>query len=104
MDWRDIAAIVFIATAVNHLGLIQTIEGLIKRELPVINCPKCLTCWCVMAYQLVTGCNPLTALAVSLLCSFAAMWLELMMYAMNTLYNWIYGKIEEESGREEAGG
>ena len=66
MDWRAIAAIVFISTAVNHLGLIPTIERIIRRKLWVIDCPKCLTCWSVMAYQLVTNCNPLLSLAIAL--------------------------------------
>ena len=95
MDWRAIACIVFICTAVNHLGLISTIEGIIKRELPVINCPKCLTCWSVMAYQLVTNCNPLTSFAIALFCSYIALWLNLFMYAIDTLYNRIYGKIKD---------
>ena len=104
MDWRAIAAIVFIATAVNHLGLIGKIESIIKRELPVIDCPKCLTCWSVMTYQLLTNCNPLLSLAIALLCSYLALWLNLIMYAIDTLYNRIYGKIEDynqEDGESE---
>lgn len=105
MDWRDIACIVFICTAVNHLGLIKTIEGIIRRQIPIVNCPRCLTCWSVMAYQLFTGCNPLTSFAISLLCSYFAIWLELFMYAIDALYNIIYGKIEESNPEEgnEAG-
>ena len=95
MDWEAIAAIVFICTAVNHLGLIGKIESIIKRELPVIDCPKCLTCWSVMAYQLVTNSNPLLSLAIALLCSYIVLWLNLIMYAIDTLYNRIYGKIED---------
>ena len=103
MDWRAIAAIVFICTAVNHLGLVGTIEGIIKRELPVVNCPKCLTCWSVMAYQLVTNCNPLLSLAIALLGSYLAIWLELLMYAIDTLYNRIYGKIEDYNEEDKTG-
>ena len=95
MDWMAIAAVVFISTAVNHLGLIPTIERITKRKLWVIDCPKCLTCWSVMAYQLVTNCNPLLSLAIALLCSYLALWLNLIMYAIDTLYNRIYGKIED---------
>lgn len=94
MDWRDIAAIVFFCTAVNHLGLIEAIERVIKHSLPVINCPKCLTCWSVMTYQLLTGSHLLPSLAISLLCSYLAIWLELLMYSIDTLYNIIYGIIE----------
>lgn len=104
MDWRAIACIVFICTAVNHLGLIPTIECITKRKLWVIDCPKCLTCWSVMAYQLVTNCNPLLSLAIALLCSYIALWLNLFMYAIDTLYNRIYGKIEDytEENADEA--
>ena len=102
MDWRDIACIVFFCTAVNHLGLIDTIEGIIKHSLPVINCPKCLTCWSVFAYGIATVpyVSPQIVarlLAISLLCSYLAIWLELLMYAIDTLYNRIYVKIENVS-------
>ena len=104
MDWRAIACIVFICTAVNHLGLIPTIERIIKRKLWIIDCPKCLTCWSVMTYGLTTvPCGSpqglITALlhlfAIALLCSYLALWLNLIMYAIDTLYNRIYGKIED---------
>ena len=102
MDWRDIACIVFVCTAVNHLGLIATIECIIKHSLPVINCPKCLTCWSVFAYGIATVpyVSPQIVarlLAISLLCSYLAIWLELLMYAIDTLYNRIYVKIENIS-------
>lgn len=110
MDWRDIACIVFACTAVNHLELIKTIEGIIKREIPVVNCPKCLTFWSVLAYGIyVSEVNfqdiafvlP-RLLAISLLCSYLAIWLELIMYAIDTLYNRIYG-ILEENNEEDLG-
>lgn len=102
MDWRDIACIVFVCTAVNHLGLIETIEGIIKREIPVVNCPRCLTCWSVFAYELwCVGFSDLPmALAISFLCSYLAIWLELIMYAIDTLYNKIYGIIENNNPEE----
>ena len=112
MDWMDIAAIVFACTAVNHLGLIKAVEGVVRHSLPVVNCPKCLTCWSVMAYCMATV--PCTSaqdvlavlprlLAISLLCSYLAIWLELLMYATDTLYNRIYGKIEDNNNEEDCG-
>lgn len=100
MDWKDIACIVFICTTVNHLGLIKAIERVVRHSLPILNCAKCLTFWCVLTFQLVSCCNPLTSLAISFLCSYIALWLELFMYAINTLYNRIYGKIEEYNPEE----
>ena len=98
----DIAAIVFACTAVNHLGLIKAIEGIVKREILIINCPRCLTFWSVFAYGIATApyVSPQIVarlLAISLLCSYLAIWLELLMYAIDTLYNRIYVKIENIS-------
>ena len=105
MDWRAILAIVFISTAVNHLGLIKAVIGVFfkKREtLPIISCPKCLSFWSVMTYgvaeansSLFTLNSSLRLLAIALLCSYLALWLNLLMYAIDTLYNRIYGKIED---------
>lgn len=100
--WIDIAAIVFVCTAVNHLGLIKAIEGIVKREILIINCPRCLTCWSVFAYGIATApyVSPQIVarlLTISLLCSYLAIWLELLMYAIDTLYNKIYVKIENIS-------
>ena len=102
MDWMDIAAIVFFCTAVNHLGLIKAIERVIRHRLPVVNCPRCLTFWSVFAYGIATVpyiSSQIVArmLAISLLCSYLAIWLELLMYAIDTLYNRIYVKIENIS-------
>lgn len=113
MDWRAIACIVFICTAVNHLGLISAIESAIRRKLWIVDCPKCLTCWSVIAYGIATvPCGSPQGfiaamphlLAIALLCSYIALWLNLLMYAIDTLYNRIYGKIEyyTEENADEA--
>ena len=110
MEWRDIACIVFVCTAVNHLGLIGKLEEM-WGKLPILDCPKCLTFWSVLFYGITTiPCDfsqVLTALplllAISFLCSYLAIWLELIMYAIDTLYNRIYGIIENnnEENRDE---
>ena len=113
MDWRDIAAIVFVCTAVNHLGLIGKIEEM-WRKLPILDCPKCLTCWSVLAYGIATA--PVESVsgilaelprlfAISLLSSYIAIWLELLMFEIDTLYNIIYGAIENNNkeNRDEDG-
>lgn len=109
-DWIDIAAVVFFATAVNHLGLIAAIERAVHHKLPILNCPKCLTFWGTMAYGLSgDGMAALPSvlprlLAISILCSYLAIWLELLMYAIDTLYNKIYGILEENNNNEEGAG
>lgn len=112
MDWRDIAAVVFFSTAVNHLGLIAAIERVIHHRLPIVNCPKCLAFWSTFAYGVsgdgITAALPSVLprlLAISILCSYLAIWLELLMYAIDTLYNRIYGILEDnnEEDRDEDG-
>ena len=104
--WIDIAAIVFVCTAVNHLGLIKAIQTVTKcNRLPIVSCPKCLTFWSVLAYELwrVGFLDLPMVLAISFLCSYLAIWLELIMYAIDTLYNRIYGILENnnEEDRDE---
>jgi len=111
MTWSDIAWIVVACTSANHLGLIAAVESLLHRRLPVVNCPKCLTFWSTLAYLLacfLTGGSPITALlsaaprmlAVSFLAAYSALWLELIMYFIDTLYNSIYDNIDKNNRKE----
>lgn len=110
MYWMDIAAVVIFSAAVNHLGLIEAIERVIHHRLPVVNCPKCLSFWGTLALGLsgdgITAAHPSALprlLATSILCSYLAIWLELIMYAIDTLYNRIYGILEENNSEEDGG-
>lgn len=114
MHWTDIAVIVFASVTANHLGLIgAAIAAFFKkrRRLPVVSCPKCLTFWSVMAYGLaclltgdaagLSGDGAIATLpsalprlaAISLLCSYFAIWLELLEGLIDKLYDHIYAKI-----------
>ena len=93
--WIDIASIVFVCVTANHLGLIGKLEE-IMGKLPIINCPKCFTFWSVLIYVLweqkgITGNFPLV-LAISFLCAYLALWLELLEGFIDTLYLWLYEK------------
>jgi hypothetical protein len=93
MDWIDIASIVFVCTAANHLGLVSAIEDVTGcHGLPIIGCPKCLTFWCVLlygCYNIVAygTCGIVTVLAISFLCAYLAIWLELLMGIVDYYYN-----------------
>lgn len=89
----DIACLVVACTLVNHLGLVDAVEGVINRKLPVVNCPKCLTFWSGLAYLLFNRMPVIQSIAIALLMSYAALWLWLSMGYLDSLYNWIYGKI-----------
>ena len=91
--WSDIASLVFISVTANHLGLISAIEELLEKKLPVINCSKCLSCWSVFTFLIVTGHNVITSFAMSLFSSYLAVWLELFEGYIDMLYTKLYTKL-----------
>lgn len=93
MNWIDIASIVFVCVTANHLGLVKALEGVIQQELPVINCPKCLSCWSVFFYMIFSTRTIILSLAISFLCSYLAIWLELLEGYIDTFYDKFYDKI-----------
>ena len=94
-QWIDIAGIVFACTAANHLGLIQAVETVIRRRLPIVSCVKCLTFWAVLVYELWrVGFSDIPAvLAISFLCAWASIWLDLFMGIIDHIYLIIYEQI-----------
>lgn len=92
MMWIDIAGIVFVCVTANHLGLVEKIEEIIGK-LPIIDCPKCFSFWCVCAYTLFVSHEVITSLAISFLCSYVALWLELLEAYIDNIYMKIYEKI-----------
>lgn len=75
---KDVAMLVFAAVMINHLGLIEAVEKIIKRKIPIVNCCKCLSFWLVLAYMLFNGFNVINSVATSFLCAWAATWIELL--------------------------
>lgn len=102
MNWIDIASIVFIGVTANHLGLVKAIEDTIHRELKILNCPKCLSWWGVLAYTIITSGETIPSLAISFICSYLAIWLELFEGFIDTLYNKVYEKIYTNASDDEA--
>ena len=93
--WRDVAMITFSCVAVNHLGLVRAVEERIRHTLPVLDCPKCLTFWCSLAYTLwVVGLSDIPmCLAASFAASYAAVWLNLVLGITDYIYNNVYDKV-----------
>ncbi len=50
MDWTGIACVIVACTSANHIGMVAAVEGILHRRLPIVNCQKCLTFWCTLAY------------------------------------------------------
>lgn len=93
MIWIDIACIVFVCVTANHLGLVKAIEEVTESELRIVNCPKCFTWWSVFIYTSFTLHDFVAVLAISFLCSYLAVWLELAEGYIDTLYQKLYDKI-----------
>ena len=97
MELTDIAGIVFVCVAMNHLGLISAVEDAIRQKLWILDCPKCATFWGVLAYGsyhiATSDTTALEVLAISFLCAWLAVWMELGMGAVDQLYMYCYEKI-----------
>lgn len=83
----------FSCVAANHLGLISAMEKVIRHSIPIANCPRCLTFWMVLATTFLSGWNMIASLAISFLCSYIAIWLELLMGFIDLLFNKIYATL-----------
>lgn len=77
----------------NHLGLIEAIEGVIKRQLPIINCPKCCTFWSVLLYAIIAKVPPIASVTIAFVMSLMSVWTELLFGYIDTLYTRLYEKI-----------
>ena len=95
-QWMDVASLTVAAVLVNHLGLIDAIEKVARRELPIINCSRCLTFWSVIAWLCCTTPSAPrhipVILATSTIAAFLAPWLELCFGLIGKLYEKIYEK------------
>jgi hypothetical protein len=93
MEWIDIACIVFVCVTMNHLGLVGAVEKVLGFPLPIVNCVKCLTFWCVLAYGIARSHDATALLAISFLASYASLWLELLEGYVDTFFMKFYEKI-----------
>lgn len=95
MNWNEVAMIMFSCVMANYLGLVNAVEQIINRPLPIINCPKCFTFWSVLAYMIWNiGFSDIPkSIAVSFLFSYLSVWLQLLFGLIDKLFDKIYGKI-----------
>ena len=78
------------ATLMNHMGLVEAVEGVIRHKLPVVNCCKCCTFWCCLMYTLLVGVAVIPSVAVSFAAAYAAVWFELLLGIIDRIYTYIY--------------
>lgn len=103
MYWYDIAMLVLSATLANHLGLVEAVEDVIGHKIPIMNCSKCASFWVVLTCSLFSGEGVIASVAVSFVCAYAAVWLELLCGFIDTLYNKFYEGIYTEETDDQAG-
>lgn len=85
----EVLCVIFGCVAANHLGLVSAFERLVKRDIPILNCPKCLTFWtslvvCFPAHSLIS------TIAIAFAASYVAIWLELAMGILDNFYLYLY--------------
>ena len=83
----------FSSVTANHLGLIAAAEKVLKRNLPILNCPKCCTFWLVLFSTTLTGWNMVSALATSFLCAYLSLWLNLLFAFIDKQFSKLYGTL-----------
>ena len=88
-----IAMIVLSVVLANHLELVDTVEKIVKHEFSIINCVKCCSFWCVLIYTITHRVPPINAVAISFLCAYSALWIELLCGVIDTLFRKIYESI-----------
>ena len=96
MNLGDIAMLIISATMANHLGLVDAVERVARHRLPVINCSKCLAFWSVLLCAILSGARAIPAVAVAFASAYTAVWLELLLGSIDTLYNKIYESLYPE--------
>ncbi len=102
MYWIDILLLVLSCTLANHLGLVEAVERFIWCKIPILNCSKCASYWVVLIYSLCSGRGLIASVAVSFLCAYAALWLELLCGYIDTIYNRCYEDIYTENAEADA--
>ena len=74
-----------------HLGLGKAICKELKVKVKIINCPKCLTFWSILAYTAFsTDYKWELCLATSFILSYAALWMNLALAKIAKLYEKLY--------------
>ena len=78
------------------MGLCEEVCRIFDLHTQVLTCPKCLTFWAVLGYNILTMHPLVKSVAASFLSSYLALWLVLAYDALAGLYNSAYEKISAQ--------
>lgn len=79
-----------------QMGLSEAIQNIIKVDLIILSCPKCLTFWSVLLYCVLSNYDFIICLATSFISSYIALWLVLLYDLLAITYNKCYEDINKE--------
>lgn len=68
-----------------HLGMGDTICNIIKRDITLLRCTKCISFWSVLCYSLAHY-NPLTSITTAFCAAYVALWLDLLLHKIAEWY------------------
>ena len=97
----NVIALLFVSVAINHMGLIEAIEERTGLRLIVVDCVKCLAFWSCLTYNLIIRQPVILSLAMAFICSYAALWLEMLWGFVDRIYLKCYEKIVSNAGTGE---
>lgn len=86
------------ATLAQHLGLPEAVAGVVAR---VAKCPKCMSFWCSALILLLSECDPVIAVGLSLLMAYLSHWFGLVLYKLNDLYDTIWQRMITRQRRKK---
>ena len=91
-----------------QMGLSKAVQDLLRFKSRILSCPKCLTFWSVLVWNLAHGTPAVSSVAFSFILSYAALWAVLILDGLAVLYNALYDAINETTENTpedaEAGG
>ena len=98
--WEAAAMLTVACVLFISMGLEGEVERILELRFRILSCPKCSTFWSVLVLNLVSGYGIVRSISVAFLCSYAALWLTLLLDALATLYNKLYEQISNPDTSE----
>ena len=81
-----------------HLGLGEAIERTLRVRFVLLRCVKCLTFWSMLAYSLIHSLPLESALCLSFVSAYAALWADIPLAKLANLYE----KLNKDMDAEES--
>lgn len=98
--WKDAVMLTVACVLYISMGLHDAIVRRVGFSLRITDCVKCLVFWLTLIYNIVCRHPVVECVAVSFLCSYAALWLTLGYEALARIYNDLYDKITNSAATE----